>query len=162
MSTPKPPSIGRQPPRPVVDIAAQKRNRLTGIGPDSGSGSGREEGRKLLVGREISVSGEISACDHLVVEGSIEARIADCRTMEIHQGGVFKGSAEIEEATISGRFEGELTVKGKLVLRADGLVSGTIRYGTMEVEPGGRLVGTLEPLESTVTPLGESDRDGSL
>src|SRR5262249_38813258 len=53
------------------------------------------EARKLTVGREISLSGEINSCDRLVVEGSVEANLSGCRDIEIAEGGLFKGSASI-------------------------------------------------------------------
>ena len=36
---------------------------------------GDAEVRKLIVGREISLSGEITSCDKLIVEGSVEANL---------------------------------------------------------------------------------------
>lgn len=107
---------------------------------------GRESPRKLIVGREISLAGEITSCDHLVVEGRIEARIKDCQTIEIAETGVFKGSAEIQDGDIAGRFEGDLSVSGLLRLRASGVVTGTVKYGELQVETGGKLIGALEPL----------------
>ncbi|MGZ0247735.1 MAG: bactofilin family protein, partial [Alphaproteobacteria bacterium] len=67
------------------------------------------EGKKLIVGREIELSGNISACDKLVVEGRVEAELQDCRQIEIAATGTFKGSAAIDMAEISGNFEGTLT-----------------------------------------------------
>jgi cytoskeletal protein CcmA (bactofilin family) len=115
--------------------------------PTESSGpTGRESPRKLIVGSEISLAGEITACDHLVVEGRIEAKIKDCQTIEIAEQGVFKGSAEISDGDIAGRFEGDLSVSGLLRLRASGVVTGTIKYGELQVETGGKLIGTLQPL----------------
>lgn len=116
--------------------------------PDSSAAApgGRESPRKLIVGSEISLAGEITACDHLVVEGRIEAKIKDCQTIEIAEQGVFKGSAEISDGDIAGRFEGDLSVSGLLRLRASGVVTGTIKYGELQVETGGKLIGTLQPL----------------
>src|SRR6516225_9487949 len=37
------------------------------------------EVRKLIVGREITLSGEITSCDKLIVEGSVEANLTNCR-----------------------------------------------------------------------------------
>src|SRR5450759_1118296 len=48
------------------------------------------EARKLIVGRETSLSGEITSCDRLVVEGSVEANLQNCQHMEITETGVFK------------------------------------------------------------------------
>ncbi|NBC34661.1 MAG: polymer-forming cytoskeletal protein [Alphaproteobacteria bacterium] len=112
---------------------------------------GRETERRLIVGKEITLSGEISACDHLVVEGRIEAQLKDCRTIEVYDSGVFKGAADIEDADIGGRFEGELSVRGRLKVRSTGLITGTIHYGRLEVEGGGQLIGTVRPLDQPAT-----------
>jgi len=155
--TPSPP-VRPDLPRRVVDIpgapAIPGRRPGEPAAPGPGALSGGESTeRKLIVGRDIQLNGEINACDHLVVQGRVEARLADCKTIEVAEGGTFKGSAEIEEATIGGRFDGDLVVRGRLRLASGGVISGTVRYGELEVAAGGRLVGTMEPLESTVTPM---------
>ena len=100
--------------------------------------------RKLIVGREISLSGEITSCDKLIVEGSVEANLTNCRDVDIAETGLFKGSASIEEAEIRGRFEGNLVVRKRLLIKASGRVSGTIRYGQIEIECGGQISGDIQ------------------
>jgi cytoskeletal protein CcmA (bactofilin family) len=100
--------------------------------------------RQLLVGREITLSGEITTCDRLLVEGSVEASLSNCRDVEIAQTGLFKGTASVDAAEIHGRFEGTLTVKKRLLIKASGRVSGTIRYGQLEVECGGQVSGDVQ------------------
>ena len=99
--------------------------------------------RTLVVGREIVLSGEISACDRLVVEGTVKANIRDCREIAIAEGGLFTGSASVETAEVSGRFEGELTVNGRLMIRASGKVSASVRYREIEIARGGEISGTF-------------------
>lgn len=106
--------------------------------------------RTLVVGREIVLSGEISACDRLVVEGTVKANIKDCRDIAIAEGGLFAGSAVVETAEIRGRFEGELTVKGRLLVCAPGQVSAKVKYAEIEIERGGRLSGTVT-CDETIT-----------
>jgi cytoskeletal protein CcmA (bactofilin family) len=101
------------------------------------------ETKRLIVGREIELNGKITACDLLIVEGKVEATLNETRAVEIADTGVFKGSAEIDEAEISGRFDGTLTVRGRLMIRATGKVTGEIRYGQLEVECGGELSGQI-------------------
>jgi len=104
-------------------------------------------GKRLIVGQGLSLSGDITACDLLVVEGSVQVTLNDTRAIEIAESGRFtNGKAAVEEATISGVYEGELTVRGKLLVRGTGRVDGTIRYGELEVERGGRLTGTVDML----------------
>jgi cytoskeletal protein CcmA (bactofilin family) len=64
--------------------------------------------------------------------------------MDIAESGLFKGSASIEEAEVRGRFEGNMTVRKRLMIRATGRVSGTIRYGQIEIECGGQISGDVQ------------------
>jgi len=129
-----PPSAMPAPPMPAP-----------GPAPSPGLPQRREaEMRKLIVGREISLAGEITSCDRLVVEGSVEANLANCRDIEISDTGVFKGSASIEEAEIRGRFDGVLNVRRRLLIRASGRVKGTVRYGQIEIECGGQISGDVQ------------------
>ncbi len=89
------------------------------------------------------MSGEIKSCDRLVVEGTVEAQLSDSRALEVTETGIFRGAAEVDMAEINGVFEGELNVEGRLFVRAQGRISGTIRYGELEVERGGRIAGEL-------------------
>ena len=103
----------------------------------------REGGSKLTVGPNIKLKGvEITDCDTLVVEGLVEATM-DSRVMQIAERGAFKGSAEIDIAEIHGEFDGNLTVRQKIVIFATGKVTGKIRYGKLVIEEGGQLAGEI-------------------
>lgn len=111
---------------------------------ESSSSSTNEVGSKLIVGPNIKLKGvEITDCDTLVVEGRVEATM-DSRVIQIAERGAFKGSAEIDIAEIRGEFDGELTVRQKLVIYATGKVSGKIRYGKVVIEEGGQLAGDVQ------------------
>jgi cytoskeletal protein CcmA (bactofilin family) len=113
----------------------------TSAAPVSSTGEG---GSKLIVGPNIKLKGvEITDCDTLVVEGRVEATI-DSRVIQIAEQGAFKGSAEIDIAEIHGEFDGELTVRQKLVIYSSGKVSGKVRYGKVVIEEGGQLSGDIQ------------------
>ena len=96
------------------------------------------------MGPNIKLKGvEITDCDTLVVEGTVEATM-DSRVIHISENGAFKGSAEIDIAEIHGEFNGTLTVRQKLVIYSTGKVNGKIRYGKLVVEEGGQLAGEIE------------------
>jgi cytoskeletal protein CcmA (bactofilin family) len=103
----------------------------------------RGEGRKMVVGREICLSGEIKSCDTLVVEGRVEADLKDCRTLLVLASGVVKGNATVERCEISGLFEGDLTARQHLLLRATGRIIGSVTYDQLEVERGGSITGRM-------------------
>lgn len=101
-------------------------------------------GSKLTVGPNIKLKGvEITDCDTLVVEGTVEATM-DSRVIQIAEQGAFHGTAEIDIAEIHGVFDGTLTVREKLVIYGTGKVSGKIRYGKVVIEEGGELTGQIE------------------
>lgn len=108
------------------------------------SSSTNEGGSKLIVGPNIKLKGvEITDCDTLYVEGRVEATI-DSRVIQIAENGAFKGSAEVDIAEIHGEFDGELTVRQKLVIYSTGKVSGKVRYGKVVIEEGGQLAGDIQ------------------
>jgi len=116
--------------------------------PVTSSTPTKEGESKLTVGPNIKLKGvEITDCDTLVVEGSVEATM-DSRVIQISERGSFKGSAEIDVAEIRGLFEGNLTVRQKLVIFATGKVTGKVRYGKVVIEEGGQLSGEVESAAS--------------
>jgi cytoskeletal protein CcmA (bactofilin family) len=116
-------------------------------------------GKRLLVGRDIYLSGQITSCDRLLVEGRVEATLSDSSTIEIAESGIFKGRAEINDAEIAGRFEGDITVRGRLFIRATGRLRGKIRYGQIEIEPGGEIAGEVEVMTKAPAAGFASDDD---
>ncbi len=124
-----------------TDAAAQATASATGA--PAGGGAVKEPGSRLTVGPNIKLKGvEITDCDTLFVEGTVEATM-DSRLMQIAEGGAFKGSADIDIAEIHGEFDGQLTAREKLVIHATGKVTGTVRYGKLVIEEGGQISGEI-------------------
>ncbi len=113
---------------------------------------GVDDAKKLIVGREIFLNGEINSCDRLVVEGRVEANMKDCREIEIAETGTFKGQAEIDRADVSGVFEGDLTAREHLVVRSTGRITGKVRFGELEIERGGQIVGDVQVFGEGAAP----------
>ncbi len=135
-STPAPAEPARQmsPPRPET--------------PPERSKGEHHNGSRLIVGPDIKLKGvEITDCDTLVVEGTVEASM-DSRVVQIAEHGVFKGTVSIDVAEIRGRFEGELTARDQLIIHATGRISGKIRYGKIKIEEGGEISGDLAKADS--------------
>jgi len=117
----------------------------------------RYSGKRLIVGEGIRLSGEISSCDRLVVEGEVEVTLNDTLALEIASSGRFTGGCEVEEADISGIYEGDLTVRKRLFVRGSGKLTGTVRYGELELERGGQIAGNI----SVINPDHKGGMSGS-
>ncbi|RJF81578.1 polymer-forming cytoskeletal protein [Azospirillum cavernae] len=171
-SSPKPPTAPSLPgagyktdvPRRVLDTPGISPRQPSGLGlPSAPLGAAPAaplapltpalpEQRRLTVGRDISLSGEIGSCDVLIVEGTVEAKLREGRSIEVANGGLFKGSVEIDEADIGGRFEGDIAVRGRLTVRSTGRITGSIKYGEISVEAGGQLSGDIQMYAATTKP----------
>jgi cytoskeletal protein CcmA (bactofilin family) len=125
-----PPSMAAEPPHRPEEIA----------------------GSRLIVGPNIKLKGvEIDDCDTLVVEGRVEATMVS-RAIQIAEHGSFRGTADIEVAEIRGTFDGELTVRSRLVIHATGRISGKVRYGKLLVQEGGEITGDVGSLADRGVP----------
>jgi cytoskeletal protein CcmA (bactofilin family) len=126
--------------------------------------------RRLTIGSGITLSGEIESCDYLLVEGTVEAALKGANVLDIAESGVFYGTVEINEATIAGRFEGDIAVNGRLTITSSGTVTGSISYKELSIEAGAVIDGKLTPM-TAVQASGKKpsagkvksskDRDGS-
>jgi cytoskeletal protein CcmA (bactofilin family) len=150
-TSPKPPSgyVPEIPRRAAVDnLAGSPSRRPT---PRSNI-----ESKRLLVGKDISLSGEITACDILVVEGTVQATLEQSQLLEVTDTGTFRGKVQIEEAVIAGTFEGTLTARDKLTVKSTGRIIGTVRFGQLEVELGGVIKGDTGPLDEPIAAVQDS------
>lgn len=141
--------LGRPPARPGEPAPRPGAPAVAGFGGNSVNLSEKAlsiktNRRVLTVGNDILLKGEIATCDRLVIEGRVEARLSEVHTVEIAECGSFKGTAEVEDAEISGVFEGDLVVRNRMVIYATGEVRGNISYGEIEIERGGRLMGEIK------------------
>jgi cytoskeletal protein CcmA (bactofilin family) len=109
-------------------------------------GSTMDDMRRLVVSRDITLSGDISACSYLVIEGVVHADTFSARRMDILDSGLFCGRAEVHDCVIAGRFEGKLSVLGRLTVKPTGQIYGEIECGVLEVEAGAKIEGHLTPI----------------
>ena len=115
------------------------------------------DGRRLIVGREICLTGEITACNTLVVEGHVEATLNESHRIEIAESGYFKGKVDIAVAEIKGHFEGELIARERLIIRKSGRVTGKVSYTAIEIERGGEISGDIELIGAEVSDGDQKD-----
>ncbi len=129
-SRPQAPSVASNAPMAPSERSHAPANRLNAK-------------RVLTVGPDIQMKGEITTCDRVVIEGMVDATMRDVHTVELAETGSLKGTAEVEDAEISGSFEGDLVVRGKITIYTTGRVRGNITYGEIEIQRGGQISGNI-------------------
>lgn len=110
-------------------------------------GEADADGKRLIIGKQIRMSGEISGCEKLVVEGKVDANLSDVKSIEVTVNGTFTGKAEVDSAVIAGAYEGTLKVNGHLEIAPSGVVKGSVSYKTIVVANGGKLLGSIESID---------------
>ena len=113
-----------------------------------------EEG-ELVVGQGITVKGGIRNCRRLVVHGTVQATVP-AQALDVGPDGVVEGRIEVAEATVAGRFDGDLIVDGALSVAAGGLVKGRVRYRTLTVESGGHVFAEIDHIDNADLPAAEA------
>jgi cytoskeletal protein CcmA (bactofilin family) len=106
---------------------------------------------ELVVGQGITVKGGIRNCRRLVVHGTVQATVP-ARALEVGPDGVVEGRIEVAEATIAGRFDGDLIVDGPLTVAPGGLIKGRVRYRSLTVEAGGHVSAEIDHLDHAPLP----------
>src|SRR6185437_7906168 len=84
----------------------------------------RKRVREVFLGPEIVLSGELKSCGTLVGEGIIDGTRIECRKFILGSARSYKGEVQAESAVISGRFEGRLIVRSRLLIKSGGEVRG--------------------------------------
>ncbi|MGD9657634.1 MAG: polymer-forming cytoskeletal protein [Methylocystis sp.] len=105
-----------------------------------------DEENVAYIGAGVTLKGEISASDLIIVDGAIEGDVS-ARVIQVGQGGVIRGNVSATEADVSGWISDHVEIKQLLVVRASGRVEGNITYGEIELEKGAVIAGELTALE---------------
>ncbi|WP_431281430.1 bactofilin family protein [Humitalea sp. 24SJ18S-53] len=150
-ATPSAPSPGLMPQRP--GLPGQGAAPAPGQMPRPAGLPVGAERRTLVIGKGISLAGTVADAERLVIEGTMESQMLQAAELSISATGTFKGEVQVQDAEIAGVFDGTLTARGALVIRATGRIIGVARCGRLQVEDGGQLSGRMEMLGDGAPPL---------
>ena len=112
-----------------------------------------------IVSAGSKLEGRIETAGTLVVDGSVTGNIK-CNSLEILQDGNLEAKVEAENVSVAGSFEGEMICNGKLSVFSKGKVIGDVSYGTLSIESGGALDGSVSKSKSDGTPILPLHKEG--
>ena len=95
-----------------------------------------------MIEKSLTLDGSVSFSGELIVEGTIQGRLEGDHVI-IAEGGRIQAETTVANMTISGVFNGKLTVKNKLKLVSGASCSGTIACRDLEMEAGSILDGDI-------------------
>jgi cytoskeletal protein CcmA (bactofilin family) len=106
----------------------------------------------FILGEQTSMIGKIAYQGHAVIHGLFEGEFEGGVSLTIGPQGFVKADIHVDEAEISGKLEGNITVKNRLVLRGSAEIRGTITAPRISVDEGVSIMGQVH-----VTPTGSPD-----
>ena len=106
----------------------------------------------FVLGEEASVMGKIAFQGTAVIHGLFEGEFEGGRHLIVGSQGFVKADINVDEAEISGKIEGNITVKIRLILKGSAEIRGNITAPRISVGEGVSILGQLH-----VTPLGNPD-----
>jgi cytoskeletal protein CcmA (bactofilin family) len=108
----------------------------------------------LTLGLGVTLTGTVTVPGRAVIHGTLEGALT-AQDVVVGPEGRVSGTLEADTVELQGEGPATLTARTALVVRATGRVTGTVRYGRLEVEPGGLLQGDLAPLTRAPAVTGD-------
>lgn len=99
----------------------------------------------------IRVEGTLEVAGTFRVDGQVKGNIISDQSLFLGEGAHVEGQIEGNHVVIAGRFDGVIFAKGRVQIRAKGVVTGEIHAPCLVIEPGGIFDGQCHMLASTET-----------
>ncbi len=113
-----------------------------GMAVNTASGFRPDQENVAYIGEGVTIKGEISVPDLIVIDGTIEGNVT-ARVVCVGQTGVIRGNISATEADISGSVSDHVEARQLLLVRSTGRVEGRVMYGEIELEKGAVVTGDL-------------------
>jgi len=97
-----------------------------------------------LIGSKITIRGQVSGNQDLVVEGRIEGRVSLENRLTVEESGTIEADLEVVDASFKGEVRGDITASRSAVLHPTARVIGNIRAPRLVIEEGARFSGSVE------------------
>lgn len=112
----------------------------------------REEEPETVIASNVEIKGSLRFQKLLRIDGIFEGELQSAGKLIIGPTGSVKANIDLEEAFISGKVIGNITVKKRLVLRGKAEITGDITAPMISVDEGVSIIGILNVVTQS-TPV---------
>lgn len=102
-----------------------------------------DTGPEMTIGTNVIVTGKIAFQREICVNGVFEGELEGNGKIVIGPEGFVKADIDLYEAEISGKVEGNITVKYRLILRGNAEIKGNITAPRLSVDEGVSIIGQV-------------------
>ncbi len=136
--------------RPYAPFSTDMMNSLTAcedLTPQE------EEEPETVIASNVEIVGKLTFQKLLRIDGSFEGELISSGKLIIGPTGSVKANINLEEAYISGKVIGNITVKTRLVLRGKAEITGDITAPVISVDEGVSIIGKLAVTPQSIQDL---------
>lgn len=124
-----------------------------------------QESFATLVGRQTSIQGELQIQESIRIDGHLKGQIRGATdqpvAVVISANGHVEGDITARRVVVAGRVSGQIHALDRVELHAGCLVQGDIRYGSIAIEHGARVLGLLLQVDEAQAGL-EQDAQAAI
>jgi cytoskeletal protein CcmA (bactofilin family) len=95
-----------------------------------------------IIGQGTKIVGDIETNGDIRIDGNIEGNVNSKGKVVIGSNGLIKGEVFCSNAELAGTLNGKIAVSELLSLKASSKVTGDIKTGKLNIEPGAIFTGT--------------------
>lgn len=110
-----------------------------------GAVSGTSSGATAMIGKGISIAGDVSADSNLRIEGVIEGRsVQSAHDVEVSESGKVTASISAKVVRVAGEVTGDITGTEKVMIAKSGRVQGNVVAPRVQLEDGALFRGSID------------------
>lgn len=110
-----------------------------------------------VIGAGTVFEGTLRVAGTIQVDGTIRGDLLAEGQVDVGPKGLIEGQVTGDNVAVGGRVEGKVTARHMLHMVKTGLVKGDVSYGTLQVDRGATIEGTLQGQARTAERPAESN-----
>ena len=99
---------------------------------------------QTIIGKSVTVKGEIIGNEQLTIEGTVEGRIMIETTVLVRDSGIVKADVDAANINVAGGVIGNISVTEKIEIVSGGYVVGDIRAPRLIINDGASVKGNID------------------
>ncbi len=101
-------------------------------------------GGPCIIGKQITIRGNLSGSEDLIIEGRIEGTVSLKNHLTIEESGTVEADVDVADLTVNGAMRGDMAAAQSVSINASAKVVGNIRAPRIIIEDGARFKGSIE------------------
>lgn len=106
---------------------------------------------ETIIGPSVRVEGDFKGEGDLVIEGSLVGTLQTKNNLKIGQNAMVEATIRANNAFISGKVKGNISVKGKIEITGTAVILGNIKAQIISIESGALIKGDLDMPVGNIT-----------